>query len=172
MKIVNIKALRNLIKESNELKTNKSIIAKLNNIYKNYTHSKELHIKFNDFSDYHFGEQAKMIFDDTRTALVRKEFPLIIRSLVNFKVDKNSVLNKQEMSDYIKTLLGYFPDETSKWKLVYLRLSEDQSSAFATLKFFKDNKENYITLIRDIRETKTFYSWKILLPFQENEFLI
>ncbi len=172
MKIVNIKAFRNLIIESNKLKTNNSILARLNNLYKNYNNSKELHIKFNDFSDYHFGEQAKMIFDDTRTALTRKEFPLIIRSLINFKVDENSILNKQEMSEHIKSLLNYFPDKTSKWKLVYLRLSEDKSSAFARFKFFIENEENYIILIRDIRETKTFYSWKILLPSQEKEFLL
>lgn len=172
MKIVNIKSFRNLIKESNEIKSNKSIITKINNTYKNYTNSKILHTKFNDFSDYHFGEQARMIFDDTRTALTRKEFPLIIRSLVNFKVDENTLLRKEEMSEYIRNLLNYFPDNTSKWKLVYLRVSEDQFSAFATFKFYKDNKEKYITLIRDIRETKTFYSWRLLLPFQEEESLL
>jgi hypothetical protein len=86
MKLVNLKAFNNLIKESNNIRKSKSFLTKFQNIYLNYTTAKILSRKFNDFSEYHFGEQIRIIYEDTRTALIRKEYPILLRSLVNFKV--------------------------------------------------------------------------------------
>jgi hypothetical protein len=86
MKIVNINALSKLIKESNSIKNSKSPIVKLKNFYFNYQTSKNLAINFEDFTEYHFGEQIMMVYEDTRAALIRKEFPILLRSLVNFNV--------------------------------------------------------------------------------------
>ena len=72
------------------------------------------------------------------------------------------------MNKYLEENLKEIDYDTSKWQLVMIRLSEDNSTAFATFRFNqrnkekKENKVNYINFIRDCRETKSFYSWKIL----------
>jgi hypothetical protein len=86
MKIVNINALYKLIKESNSIKKSKSPIVNLKNFYLNYQNSKILANKLEDFTEYHFGEQIRIVYEDTRAALIRKEFPILLRSLVNFNV--------------------------------------------------------------------------------------
>ncbi len=86
MKIVNINALANLIKESDAIRKTKSPIVKIKNFYLNYVNSKILAKTFDDFAEYHFGEQIRIVYEDTRAALIRKEFPILLRSLVNFNV--------------------------------------------------------------------------------------
>ena len=72
------------------------------------------------------------------------------------------------MGEHLQSIQGNFPFPTSKWKMIYLRISEDNSTAFVTFRYFSQNKEYYFSGVRDIKETKTFYSWRLLLPNQEN----
>jgi hypothetical protein len=89
MKILNINSLSKLIKESNSIKNSKSPIVNLKNLYLNYQYSKLLANKFEDFTEYHFGEQIRIVYEETRAAIIRKEFPILMRSLVNFNVKQN-----------------------------------------------------------------------------------
>ena len=76
------------------------------------------------------------------------------------------MFNVDEMNAYIKKFDNYFVYPTSKWKIIYLRVSDDKSSAFATFKYYNENNEHYFSMIRDIKETKSFYAWRLLLPSQ------
>jgi hypothetical protein len=76
------------------------------------------------------------------------------------------MFNVDEMNAYIQNFNSYFVFPTSKWKIIYLRISDDKSTAFATFKYYNENNEHYFSMIRNIKETKSFYSWRLLLPSQ------
>jgi hypothetical protein len=76
----------NLIKESEQILKSKNIWTKITNFYSNQGVSKILSRQFQDYSEYHLPSQIKIIYEDTRIALLRKEFPILIRSIANFKV--------------------------------------------------------------------------------------
>jgi len=168
MKVVNVKNLKNLLNESNSIIQSKNPFNKIKNLFINYRTSKNLSKTFEDYSEFHLSDQAKIIYEDTRKALIRKEYPILIRSLTNFEFTEDKIFRIKEMNKYLEENLKEIDYDTSKWQLVMIRLSEDNSTAFATFRFNqrnkekKENKVNYINFIRDCRETKSFYSWKIL----------
>jgi hypothetical protein len=71
------------------------------------------------------------------------------------------------MNEYLLSIKSNFDYPTSKWKMIYLRISDDNSTAFVTFRYYCNNKEHFFSAMRDIRETKNFYSWRLLLPSQE-----
>ena len=87
MKVANLSAFKTLIDESSRILKSKNIFTKLKNFYHNHRTCKILSPKLNDFSEYHFDEQIKIIYEDTRSALQKKEFPIMLRSIVNFQVN-------------------------------------------------------------------------------------
>jgi len=71
------------------------------------------------------------------------------------------------MNEYLQSIKSQFDYPTSKWKMIYLRISDDNTMAFVTFRYFSNNKENYFSAVRDLKETKNFFSWRLLLPSQE-----
>jgi hypothetical protein len=71
------------------------------------------------------------------------------------------------MNEYLQSIKSQFDYPTSKWKMIYLRISDDKTMAFVTFRYFSNNKENYFSALRDLKETKNFFSWRLLLPSQE-----
>ena len=71
------------------------------------------------------------------------------------------------MNEYLQTIKSQFDYPTSKWKMIYLRICDDNTMAFVTFRYFSNNNENYFSAVRDLKETKNFYSWRLLLPSQE-----
>ena len=58
-----------------------------------------------------------------------------------------------------------FHHPTNKWNLFYIRFTEDNSKVFACLRYISNPKRiNYASFVRDMNETKSFYSWKLLIP--------
>lgn len=51
---------------------------------------------------------------------------------------------------------------TNKWSLFNVRFSVDNSYVFACMKF-NSNGKKYASFVRDVNETKSFYSWKLIL---------
>jgi hypothetical protein len=81
-----LKILKKLINEAEQSFGSNNILTKITNSYFNYKASKILSTKLHDFSEYHLPSQIKIIYEDTRLAILRKEYPIIIRSIANFKV--------------------------------------------------------------------------------------
>jgi hypothetical protein len=73
------------------------------------------------------------------------------------------------MNEYLQSIKSNFDYPTSKWKIVYLRISDDNTSAFVKFRYFSNNKQYYFSAVRDLKETKNFYSWRLLLPSQEDD---
>lgn len=71
------------------------------------------------------------------------------------------------MNEYLQSIKSQFDYPTSKWKMIYLRINDDKTMAFVTFRYFSNNKENYFSAVRDLKETKNFFSWRLLLPSQE-----
>lgn len=71
------------------------------------------------------------------------------------------------MNEYLQSIKSQFDYPTSKWKMIYLRICDDKTMAFVTFRYFSNNKENYFSAVRDLKETKNFFSWRLLLPSQE-----
>jgi hypothetical protein len=75
----------------------------------------------------------------------------------SLKIDQNT-----SGGEYLDYLLSNYHAQTGNWRLDFLRLSDDNSKAFAIFHYYSDNKSYKVTAIRNLSETKSFYSWKIL----------
>ena len=68
--------LAKFITESNNLQSTKSPLRHLRNSFDNYLTCRKLENKCEDFSEYHFKEQAMLIYEDVRDALIKKKYPM------------------------------------------------------------------------------------------------
>ncbi len=79
------------------------------------------------------------------------------------KFKESSIINNESENKYLNSVIENFHPVTTKWKLRYLRISEDQLTAFAVLEYNSNKKVHNIKALRDLSETKTFYSWRLLV---------
>jgi hypothetical protein len=68
------------------------------------------------------------------------------------------------MNKEIEQYKKYFLYPTNHWKLYYIRLNADKTVAFATMKYFYKKEEKYLSFTRNCNETKSFFSWKAIVP--------
>jgi len=78
--------LSKLTQESSMLKLSKSPLKKIQNSYNNYITCRKLENQYEDFSEYYINEQAQLIYEEVREALIKKEYPTLIRSIYNYNV--------------------------------------------------------------------------------------
>jgi hypothetical protein len=81
-----INLIEKLINDSNKLITSKSPFKQFKNSFTNYFDCRKIDNIFEDFSEYHFTEQTHLIHEEIHNALIRKEYPILIRSIYNFRV--------------------------------------------------------------------------------------
>ena len=82
--------LSKFITESNTLKLTKSPFRLLRNSFDNYMNCRKLDNICEDFSEYLFKDQAMLIYEDVRDALLKKKYPIMLRSIHDFDVFINS----------------------------------------------------------------------------------
>jgi hypothetical protein len=68
----------------------------------------------------------------------------------------------EENTKYLSSFLSNYKATTGKWKLEFLRLTEDNTMALAIFHYYSDNQMYKLTAVRNLSETKSFYAWKIL----------
>lgn len=78
--------LSKFLTESNILKSTKSPFKHINNSFSNYMTCRKLENKHEDFSEYIFKEQAQLIYEEVRESLIKKEYPIMIRSIYDYEV--------------------------------------------------------------------------------------
>lgn len=71
------------------------------------------------------------------------------------------------MKDYLSNISKNFHKNNTGWKLAYIRFDTHKSLAFAVVKYkYKQNNKTttrYAYLVRNMKDFKSFYSWKFLL---------
>ena len=82
--------LSKFLLESNYLKSTKSPFRLLRNSFDNYLNCRKLENTCEDFSEYLFKEQAMLIYEDVRDALLKKKYPIMLRSIHDYDVLINS----------------------------------------------------------------------------------
>ena len=78
--------LSKFLSETNKLKSTKSPFKQINNSFNNYLTCRKLENKYEDFSEYLFSEQTQLIYEEIREALIKKKYPIMIRSIYDYQV--------------------------------------------------------------------------------------
>jgi hypothetical protein len=82
--------LSKFLLESSSLKSSKSPFKQIKNSFNNYLTCRKLESEYEDFSEYYINEQAQLIYEEVREALIKKEYPTLIRSI--YACDVNTSL--------------------------------------------------------------------------------
>lgn len=150
----------------------------LNRKYEKFIDTRIVETNFEDFDINHIHIQIKIIYEDLRNALERKEIPFLLRSMHKevFKIDENKILLPETYLNLEKILIN-FSNKSNNWRMVDLKIynandyiniakdkDKDKRYCLALFKYFSEdlNKNKEVIFIRDLDKTKSFYDWKIL----------
>jgi hypothetical protein len=149
----------------------------LNRKYEKFIDTRIIESNFEDFDINHINIQIKIIYEDLRDALEKKEIPFLLRSLHKeiFKIDENKIL-LQETYLNLEKIRKNFSNKSNNWRMIDLKIynsndyikdedkNKDKRYCLALFKYFSEdfNKNMQVIFIRDLDKTKSFYDWKML----------